>query len=614
MFTLDLAIIAAKNYLGESYFSNLKINYIEDSDSTLIEVIKEGSDITIRYGEKVNLFYGLTLIKQNYKKDNYSIKLNRHFSSNGLMHDCSRNGPLNITQAKEHILVSALFGLNRLLLYTEDIYEVEGFPFFGYLRGKYTKSELKELVSYSKIFGVTLIPCIQTLAHLNGPIKWSAFHEFCDSEQTLLIGHPKTYELIENMIKSMREVFDVNTIHIGMDEAIDIGLNTFKFNDVAINKKEAFLKHLNRVVEICQKYDFKPMMWGDMFFKLDADNSNGHVNWYNFKGNLSSRVESLIPDVDLIYWDYYNNKSEVYNNMFSAFNHTNKEIIFSDGAISWIGFVPNIRECFKIMKVGLDSAVKNNIKHLLLTSWGDNGNECSTVAIYPHMALHSVYEFYGKYSKLKISKILETVTGDPLSRWTLLQEVNHLREEQTPFENLSKPFFYQDILYGTADKLVKLSYSEHFLKVAKELRKASRKSKKYSYVFKSASLLSDFLSSKSTIGVRLRDTYKNSSKEELKPFIKELRLLKIKLSRFLKAYRYQWHKENKSSGFDVIDGRIGFLNARIDTAIIKIKAYLNNEIDLIEELEEEILPWHGKIEDDGTLIGYWNEVCSPNVL
>ena len=39
------------------------------------------------------------------------------------MHDCSRNGPVNITQAKEMIMVAALFGLNRFMLYTEDVYE-----------------------------------------------------------------------------------------------------------------------------------------------------------------------------------------------------------------------------------------------------------------------------------------------------------------------------------------------------------------------------------------------------------------------------------------------------------------------------------------------------------
>ena len=46
--------------------------------------------------------------------------------------------------------------------YTEDTYEVEGQPYFGAYRGKYTKDEIKELDAYASMFGVELVPCIQT--------------------------------------------------------------------------------------------------------------------------------------------------------------------------------------------------------------------------------------------------------------------------------------------------------------------------------------------------------------------------------------------------------------------------------------------------------------------
>ena len=39
----------------------------------------------------------------------------------------------------------ALMGQNAFMLYTEDTYEIEGRPYFGYMRGRYTKDELREL-------------------------------------------------------------------------------------------------------------------------------------------------------------------------------------------------------------------------------------------------------------------------------------------------------------------------------------------------------------------------------------------------------------------------------------------------------------------------------------
>ena len=615
MYSLENSIILAKQYLGEDYFANLDITYTKVEDNTTLNIVRKDNKIQIEYGELASLYFALTLIKQNHKKNEYNISLNRHFKSNGLMHDCSRNGVLNVNQTKEMIMVSSLFGLNRFMLYTEDTYEIEGEPFFGYLRGRYTKEELKDLVSYSKTFGVTLVPCIQTLSHLAAALKWPAFRECSDTGNTLLVGNPKTYELIEKMISTCREVFDTADIHIGLDEALDIGSGQYMWQDKVIDKKAAFLEHLNKVVAICEKYNFKPQMWCDMFFKLDPKENDKNKPWYDFKGYLSPKVESLIPNVGIVYWDYYHKESEVYDRMFKICKHTNKEVIFADGAISWIGFAPNIMQSLDITRVGLKSAIKNKVDSLLITSWGDGGGECSVITSYPCMALHALYEFYGGGNNAKLSKLLETVTGDPLKRWALLQEVNHLRPdtEQAPYENLSKPMLYQDVLMGAADSLVRPFFSEIYEKVKKELTSAAKKSKKYSYQYKSMAALADLLINKSTIGIRLRDTYKNKTKEELRPFIAELKIIDKKLDKFVEIYREQWMRQNKTFGFEVTDGRLGFLKARIKSAILVIKDYLDGKTENIPELEEEILTWQGtKQFEDGILIGYWTEVASQS--
>ena len=85
----------------------------------------------------------------------------------GVMLDCSRNAVMSVAELKNFILTLKKTGYNCLQLYTEDTYEIEGEPQFGYRRGKYTKAELKEIDAFAKKNGVELMPCIQTLAHLN---------------------------------------------------------------------------------------------------------------------------------------------------------------------------------------------------------------------------------------------------------------------------------------------------------------------------------------------------------------------------------------------------------------------------------------------------------------
>jgi hypothetical protein len=612
MSNLEKSIELAKEYLGFEYFFGLKLNYKQVEQKSVLIVNKEKNVVDIEYGEVASLFFALTLIKQNHKKESFAISLTRHFDSNGLMHDCSRNGPLNIKQAKQMIMVLALFGLNRFMLYTEDVYEMDGEPFFGYLRGRYTKAELKELNDYALGFGVELVPCIQTLSHLYQALKWGIYDPVRDTWNTLLVNEPKTYELIDKMLATCEEVFTTRNIHIGMDEAFDICSGPFIWKNKVLDKKEMFLTHLNKVVELCKKHNFKPMMWCDMFFKLECRKSEEYLDWYAFKGYLSEETKSLIPDVGLVYWDYYHKEHEIYDNLFEACLDTKKVVLFADGSLTWSGFAPNIIQSMENSRCGLESAVKKHIKNVFITSWGDNGNECSAVACYPTIALHSMFEFYGGGNAAKLSKLLETVTGDSLKLWSVLQEPNHLRNEQIAFENLSRVFFYQDILLGVADGKVKLEYSDKYIEIAKQLKTASRKSKKYGYVYKSLQLLSDFLINKSTIGVRLRKAYKDKNTAVLRELLEEIKTCEKKLNKFLEVYRIQWDIENKPFGFDILDGRMGFLNNRIKTAYNRLKDYLDGRLESIPELEQEILPWHDSTADDPTYIGNWTELASIN--
>ena len=78
-------------------------------------------------------------------------------------------------------------GYNQLYLYTEDTYEIKDEPYFGYMRGRYTENELKEIDDFAFSFGVEVIPCIQTLAHLNGIFRWKEFKKINDINDILLV-------------------------------------------------------------------------------------------------------------------------------------------------------------------------------------------------------------------------------------------------------------------------------------------------------------------------------------------------------------------------------------------------------------------------------------------
>ena len=153
---------------------------------------------------------------------------------------------------------AALMGLNWLLLYTEDTYEVEGYPCFGALRGRYTKEEIRECDAYAAQFGIEMIPCIQTLAHLRTALRWPAMEKYRDDADILLAEEERTYRLIDAMLASVKDMYRSNRVHLGMDEAFYPGLRKLPEDPRGSEAGRADPQASDRVMEICEKYGWSP--------------------------------------------------------------------------------------------------------------------------------------------------------------------------------------------------------------------------------------------------------------------------------------------------------------------------------------------------------------------
>ncbi len=82
---------------------------------------------------------------------------------------------MNVASVKQWIDITADLGYNTLMLYTEDTFEVDGNPYFGYMRGRYSREELKEINAYALKKEMELIPCTQMLAHQNVCRRWPEY-------------------------------------------------------------------------------------------------------------------------------------------------------------------------------------------------------------------------------------------------------------------------------------------------------------------------------------------------------------------------------------------------------------------------------------------------------
>lgn len=503
----------------------------------------------------------------------------------GAMLDMSRNAVMKPSEVKNFAKILKSFGYNMIQLYTEDTYEVDGEPYFGYMRGRYTKEELADIVAYCESIGVEVIPCIQTLAHLNQIFRSGEYAGIRDTEDILLVGDGRTYALIENMFKTVKQVFRSEYIHIGMDEAHMLGLGRYLDRHGYRDRFDILSEHLAKVIEIAKKYDLKPIMWSDMFFRLA-----NHGAYYSDGDVITDRIVSKCPDgVELVYWDYYHEDRESYDRMIAQHKKFGRPTWFAGGAWSWTGFAPLDRWSLDTMTPAMKACAENGVENVLITMWGDNGKECSFYSLLPVLfKLRRIYD--GITDEEEIKKQFRETTGEDYDRMLSLELPNRVSPDDLRRSNVSKVMLYNDPLTGIFDSAVDPGAPADYRAHAVTLRE-NAKGSGYAYLFECEAALCDLLAVKYDLGARARVAYQNGDKAALGAIVKDFERTSELLEAFYRKFKALWMKENKPFGFEIQDIRLGGLKQRLITAREKIAAYAAGEIGAIEEYDAELLDY-----------------------
>lgn len=530
-----------------------------------------------------------------------------NFETVGVMLDCSRNAVPTITTLKALIDYLALMGYNRLELYTEDTYEIKGRPYFGYLRGRYSGAELKEVDAYAAGKGIELRPCIQVLAHLNQIFRWPCFDTVHDCNDILLADEPETYKLIEDMFASAAENFTSRNINIGCDEAHMVGLGKFLGRFGYQNRFEIMNRHIGRILGIAQKYGFKCAMWSDMYFTLALGGE-----YYTQKSIPPEFLERVPKDISLIYWDYFYADAGHYRKMFSEHKKLCSNIEFAGGAWKWTGFAPDNKFSIKTAQAAVPVAMETGVKNIMITAWGDNGAEASVFSILPALFYFARLCRGKSVESADLEKAFRKITGTGFQEFLDIEYIKEIsRQTEKANGSAEKTLLYNDYFCGIFDNWA-ADKAGHFKAAAERLK--AGKYGKFSYIFKTICALAEVLELKADIGVRTRALYRKGNKNGLKVIAREYSAVAKRIEKFYNFFRTQWMLENKPHGFDVQDIRIGGLHRRTLSCRDRLLQYCDGKIDGIPELDEDILPFGPKSPEDTLSYNLYANNASVNVF
>ncbi len=549
-----------------------------------------GKNAVINYGGgKSRFFRALALLTQwlndgETEKNSTEIPV---FETNGAMVDMSRNAVMKTETVKFMLRKMALMGMNSYMLYTEDTYEIDGRPYFGYMRGKYTKDEIKDLDSYALMLGIELIPCVQMLGHMTTHLHWASATPYKDTDAVMLVGEEETYKLIDDILKTVSECFTTKKLHIGMDETHSLGTGRYLTIHGYRERQEIFLEHLNKVAEMAKSYGFKPMMWSDMFFRLAGKGLSGYHD-YDIRVQLPDDICSLVPDgVQQVFWNYYNDSEAFYAETLEKHKKICNNTMFAGGVWGWSGYSIHFSRSLANTRPALEACKKKGVKDVIATVW-HNGSEAQLITSLAGIAWYADFDYKGTFDIESVKKCFKRTCGD------FYDDIMRIEEIEYPHGGIfgiSRALMYNDPLTGLVDKHIEEQNvsGDYYKKLSAEFSTIGCNSGFFEPAFNAIKAYVKLMENKVDFGTRLIKAYKDKDNDRLRALADECDTIILNFKAFNDAYRCAWHTYNKPFGYEVHDIRYGGNIARFESAKSRITDYLEGKVKKLEELEEERL-------------------------
>lgn len=501
------------------------------------------------------------------------------FKTLGLMLDLSRGGVMRVDSIKRYIDYLKALDYNMLLLYMEDVYPLDDYPMFGYMRGRYTKDELRAIDDYAAERGIEVVPCIQTLGHLEQYLRHPEARPVRGTSKELLCGEEKTYELIEAMIRTMRECFRTKRLHVGMDECEEMNGGEYRRRHGEQDVFTVFATHIKRVCAICENYDFKPIIWGDVLSgvrtKLTKEEQEALI--------------SEVPDFDIVNWKYWTINKDSLLESFENDKRWGRQLIFAGGDSTWTGHLPNYQRVNLTLLMSAQAAIESGIDEIFITSWGDDGRECNNFFGFGALLQLAEFNRTGKIpTREQLTALAESVGSMDYDTMLLGEVFNR------PFENTQaegKRILWSDVLMNSS-RTFDPRLAEEFRKAAAKVQPMIDRGDEWELYYRFEKQVFETAADKCEILVSLRPAYINGDREFLRKAANELLPALHRSYKALESvHRALWAKDYKPFGWQMLSGRYGAQLLRVQYANDRLNAYLNGELAEIEELLPEPVPY-----------------------
>ncbi|OGV48783.1 MAG: hypothetical protein A2X49_13825 [Lentisphaerae bacterium GWF2_52_8] len=562
--------------------SKIHFKRLDAADALQVKYRPDG--FWIEYGSRMaaarGIGYALAGIEANEKLN---------FKTFGILLDCSRTAIVTVEHFKRWLRRLALMGYNMAMLYTKDAYQLPGETYFGYMRGAYSIEEIREIDAYAAKLGVEMVASIQALGHLEPVLRWAAYREIKDTDNVILVDEEKSYVLLEKMLKFWSDALGTRRIHLGMDETHDLGRG--RFMDIFGYERpfDIYNRHLGRVCRLCEKFELKPMIWSDMYFRL----GNKNQDYYDPKTIVPEDVKAAIDkNAELVYWDYYHRDEAFYADYIEKHRKLGKEPLMASGIWTWGRMWYDHEQTMGTVKPCIDACRKAGLGEIIFTMWGDDGSYCEFDSAFAGMAWAADYAFNPKDDEERIGKLFHAIFN---TSYKLQIEAADLEMSVSTNEGktriLPAAVLWDDPLMGIIWHEYLHFDKEIWPRAAASLRKtreqmtASRSDTNAGHIDHAWNIC-NVLIKKIEFRIALLNAYEKENRTELAALKSSAIPELLEAIQGLNAsFRKQWFRSYKPYGLEVMQIKLAGLCERYRELARRIDEYLDGRIPSLGELE-----------------------------
>ena len=332
----------------------------------------DGHRAIIQAHTGAGIFYGIQTLRQlGYRNADGSLSFRGVKVSDApalryrwIQDDWSRGPIPNIEFVKQQIRTLSEYKINGYCIYGETIFQSKKYPGINLYGGTITQEEEKEIADYGQKYHVDIIPQQECLGHMHYAVRDGQLTDLGERRngQVLSPAVEGTYDFLQNYLSEIVPQFHSNFVHIGCDEAFELGLGKSATLVKEQGVDNVFFHHLRRVSELPALKNKKLLFWGEISEKAGVD--------------LTKIPKNLIPVV----WDYL--PRTAYDYSMAPYDRAGIRTIVAPGSF-WGG---RVFPAYDAHLVNIRSMVRDGKKYhtlgLLNATWDDMGEDLFNMGWY----------------------------------------------------------------------------------------------------------------------------------------------------------------------------------------------------------------------------------------